>query len=247
MVAFPNCPALIAKLASYVDGCSAPRSFNSRYGKTEGWRSPAQGHQVWNRWFPKEGEGTQNKVWTDCEKRELAGMVTFIEKVYGLPFVNKWPGFSVNITKLIEFLPEAVFIRVQRDPLQTAQSILKGRRELVGNPNVSISRVPEGYENYVDRSYIEQVCAYLIGVEKQLDQESARIGEERFLSVRYEDFCLTPRKNLERIVDWYNQVGGYRFKMRNTDLPTFDISNTQKVISEELDALRECLSSWDGL
>jgi len=246
MVAFPDCPALVAKLVSYINGCDAPRSFSSHYGKTEGWRSPAQGYQIWSRWFPKEGEGTQDKDWTEYEKNELAGMVTFIEKVYNAPFLNKWPGFSVNILKLIEALPGAMFIRVQRDPMQTAQSILKGRRELTGDPNISISRVPNNYSNYMGRSYIEQVCAYLRGVEIQLDQESRKIGEEKFLTVRYENFCVAPQEELKKIIDWYYQVAECKLKVLSLDLPAFEISTAQKVTPVEADALQECLLSLNN-
>jgi hypothetical protein len=244
MVAFPNCPALVAKYTSYINDCKTQKIFSSHYGKIKGWCSPSQGHQVWSRWFPKEGEGTKSINWTDCEKKQLVGTISFIESVYNAPFINKWPGFSVNISKLIEAIPQAVFIRVKRDPLQTAQSILKGRRDLTGDPYTSISRVPKNYKYYASKSYIDQVCAYLQGVEAQIDQESSQIGEDKFLSIRYENFCLAPQKNLEKIIDWYREVGNYKLNIQHMDLPIFEISNSQKVSNEELYALRECLSSW---
>jgi hypothetical protein len=241
-VAFPDAPSSVARFAAYINGCSTPKSFDSKYGKTSGWRSPAQGYQVWNRWFPKEGEGTGRTDWTDHQRGALAGTVALIEKSCSAPFINKWPGFSVNILPLVSALPESLFIRVQRDPLQNVQSILRGRYELAGKPDVSISRVPERYQEYANRDYIEQVCAYLLGVEEQLDRDSKMVGQERFLTIKYEDFCLDPLARIKDIGEWYRTVTGLTLEIRNTDIPsTFTVSRSQKVSAEELLALTRCL------
>jgi hypothetical protein len=242
MVAFPEAPSLTAKFTSYMNGCNAPRSFSSKYGKTSGWRSPAQGYQVWNRWFPKEGEGTGKIDWSEQQQARLAGTVASIERSYNAPFINKWPGFSVNILPLLNALPESLFIKVQRDPLQNIQSILKGRYELTGKPDVSISRVPKGYSEYADRDYIEQVCAYFLGVERQINQDSKIVGVEKVLTIKYEEFCLNPSARLRDIREWYSIMTGYELKMRNDYIPpTFIASQTQKVSTEELLALQACL------
>jgi hypothetical protein len=241
-VAFPDAPSFVARFVAYINGCGTPKSFDSKYGKTSGWRSPAQGYQVWNRWFPKEGEGTGRIDWTDHQRRALAGTVALIEKSCSAPFINKWPGFSVNILPLVSALPESLFIRVQRDHLQNAQSILRGRYELAGKPDVSISRVPESYQEYANRDYIEQVCAYLLGVEEQLDRDSKTVGQERFLTIKYEDFCLDPLARIQDVRDWYRTVTGSTLETRNNDIPdTFTVSRSQKVSTEELLALTRCL------
>lgn len=243
MVSSLGYPALMAKILSYVGGCEAPRAFDSQYGKTRGWRSPAQGHQIWSRWFPKEGERTKDMNWGDSERRSLVGTVSFIEESYNAPFVSKWPGFSVSVLALANAFPESLFIRVQRDPVQNAQSVLKGRRDLVGNPSISISRVPGVYQQYADSSYIEQVCAYVLGIEEQLNHDARSIGEERVLTIEYEGFCLDPRGELARISRWYDQLSGHRLQVRKHDVPqAFAVSTTQKVTPEEVDALTSCLT-----
>ena len=59
MVRFPTFPAIVAKLASYVCGCTPLGIFTSEHGKTAGWRSPSQTYQIWSRWFPRQGDRTE--------------------------------------------------------------------------------------------------------------------------------------------------------------------------------------------
>ena len=244
MKLFPKVPAVAAKSLSYVNGCNPPNDFMSTYGKTNGWRSPAQGHEIWNRWYPREMINSNDTLLSEPQRESFKGTIAYIEKVYNAPFINKWPGFSVFVQELAAMFPDALFVRITRDYLQNAQSILKGRYELVGNPNVSISRVPKGYEQFKHRSYTEQVCAYLLGIESQLNQDMVELGNDRFFKIKYEDFCNEPVAMVENIRDWYKQKTGSEIEIRNTNIPnSFKISNTLKVKKEEVEALKTCLNS----
>jgi len=244
---FPITPAIVAKLASYAHGCSPPKLFNSIYGQTKGWRSPAQGYQVWNRWFPRNGVGTRKISWTDKNRKSFAGTISFIEKSFDAPFISKWPGFSTNILSIVDAVPASLFIRVKRDYLQNAQSILKGRYDLTGNPNISISRVADSYNAYAHRPYTDQVIAYLFGIEQQLNRDSEIIGKNRVLTVKYEDFCLDSVARLKEIQEWYKVMTSCELRIRHDDIPaSFALSQSQKTSSEEKLALKDCLEKMSS-
>jgi len=241
MTFFPSVPAITAKILSYVNGCSSPKNFSSNYGKVKGWNAPSQGHQIWIRWFPKN-QSANRLEFSQANKRKLTGTLSYIEKCYQAPFVNKWPGFSVYLLQLASAFPNALFIRVQRDYLQNAQSILKGRYDLTGDPGKSISRVPVSYKQYEGRDYIEQVCAYLYGIEEQLKFDIQKIGSDKVFNVRYEDFCTQPLNIMRQLKDWYDSMSGRSISIRNNDFPDkFHISKTQKIDDSELEVLNRKL------
>ncbi len=240
----PEFPSISTSLLSKFNGCNPPKLFNSKYGKTRGWHSPSQGDQIWSRWFPKKsGEGI---VHTDNERKQMTGTVSCIEKKFKGPFVAKWPGFSIYISHIAKLFPNAVFIWVQRDSLQNVQSVLKGRYELTGDPHVSFSRVPESYIKYNNSNYIQQVCAYVLGVEEQINKDIQKIGRNKCFNIQYEDFCKDPKESLNKFIQWYYDKTGFLLKIRNDDLPnSFTVSNSQKLSSEKVDALAKTLSEME--
>jgi hypothetical protein len=140
----------------------------------------------------------KDEIHPDC----LIKLVEFIQKTSHRPFINKWPGLSVYIPFLISAFPEALYLRVTRDPVETALSVLNGRRKLVGEEAVSISRVPEGYEMFQEMSPYHQVVAYVIGIESQLNRDLEPVKDNVF-DVPYESFCADPERLREDIVEWH--------------------------------------------
>lgn len=238
MAFFRGCPKLTAKLASPFGACNAAPSFESWYGKARGWNAPNQGNRIWSRWFRGMGPGAPL---TECAKRKMRTLVAFMEREFGLPFVTKWPSFSVYLGLLFEAFPEAVFVRVQRETLQTAQSVLKGRWDMKGDRTATISRLPSSYSGFANASPVEQVCAYVLGVEQDIDTAVRHIGQEKFLSIPYEQFCEEPQASMERIGDWYARLTGVRLPHRGRIPARFECSVGQKMSDADYTALKTYL------
>ena len=238
----PISPVIITKIFYFFNSKKLPNDFHSKYGKTKGFKGPNQGYKIWKRWFPKRKMETIDIVISEDQRREIIGIITSLEKIFKGPFINKWQGHGVNILKLNSLFPNALFIRVHRDHLQTAQSVLKGRREIFDDPYRSISRVPKSYRKYRDSDYIKQVCAYVLTVENKITEDSKTIGSDRFFDVKYEDFCKKPEEFLKNFISWYKKKTGYKIQFRNDDYPKeFNISKTKKVSSKELALLKKYL------
>lgn len=201
MSKYSFCPGALTKILWRVGLFDANSSYSSHYGKTPGWNGISQGSQIWSRWFPKSSGSVSQaneQVRLDC----LIDLVEFIQKTTRRPFVNKWPGLSVYIPSLISAFPDALYFRVTRDPIETALSVLNGRRKLVGDEAVSISRVPDSYEVFQGMPPCHQVVAYVLGVEVQLDRDLEAVTDNVF-EVRYESFCTDPERLRQEIVEWY--------------------------------------------
>ena len=240
---FPSCPGVVTRWAAGLGSCRPPSSFTSSHGRISGWNSPNQGHVVWSRWFVGPGAYTGSLRLSETDRKEMRGVIGMIETACAAPFIAKWPGFSVEMSTLAELFPEAVFVRVRRDHLQVARSVLKARRDLTGDPRRTISRLPSGYEPYLERDYIEQTCAYVLGVEADIDRDTELIGTERFFEIPYERLCAAPREFVAELSGWYHELCGYRLETRCEIPSQFTCSVGRKIGEEDYHRLEQRLKT----
>ena len=239
MVYFASSPVLAVRW--FAKNCDPPRKFESWYGITRGLSAPNQAPEIWERWF-EPGQKYAGPGSLDVNKsNELRATIAHLEEVFEAPFVNKWQGHAVHIRPLVEALPNLLFIRVKRDPLQVAQSILKGRMELRGTQNSWTSVRPSGYQRIADKSPIEQVCGQIYYVERDMDRDSEETGIDRFFEVDYRRICTEPKAVLRDIREFYERRSGYSLRERYMVPDSFPYSDSQKVGESDMRALDSCL------
>ncbi len=185
-------------------------TFESYYGATRGWNGPHEGHWVWNQFFPDDAPShyVPPGYLAPRQRRDLYRIVAGTERVFGRPFVSKHIRNSVRIQALAEVFPTALFIQCQRDPLDTAQSIYIARtRDLpfvehaVRDPaRWWFSVKPREYAEIKDKGLVAQVCEQVYAIQRQIVQDRAVLGQERFLTVKYSDLCQRPQDEMERVV-----------------------------------------------
>ncbi len=243
---FPLSPVIISRVSSHFGDCIPPKIFTNRYGLTKGWSAPHQGIQIWRRWF-SEGMNYIGPNSIESHKLiQLRNTIAAIETTFNLPFVNKWQGHTVHIYPLVEAFPDALFIRIRRNPLQVAQSLLKSRYDLFGNPAAWTSTKPKEYEKIKNKHYIDQVCEQLYYLEENMDNDSNSVGIDRFLEIDYANLCGNTNAVLEKVRNFYRDSSGYTLKTRNP-IPTFlDPSNSRKVGDEDFDALKQRVNQLFG-
>jgi len=240
---FMGCPALASRATACFGGCDAPEQFSSYYARTRGWRSPHQGHPIWSQWFPMGTQGEAAQHWTNKQRRHLVGLVAAIENAYRSPFIAKWQGFAVDLQSVQCAFPQAVYIRVRRDFLQTAQSVLRGRYQLLGSPHKTFTRLPQGHDQLFSDNYIEHVAGYVLSMEEKMDRDAAMIGKERFFELTYDQFCRAPGNHVDRIREWYKKMTGAPLEKRNPTPHEFTPSSTPKVSEEEYTRLGEAIAA----
>lgn len=232
-------PSLGVRFFLSDNSCNPDFDFKSNYGKIKGSNSPNQGNLIWGSWFKGRGADLDFK---ESDMKDIRRFVSMFDKKFCMPFVNKWPGFSVYLDTLHEVFPEALFVRVRRDPLQTAQSVLKGRKDLKGDESLSISRLPSCYNNFIKSNYIEQVSAYVAGVELDIDSSEKKIGEDRFFHIKYDDLCKNPDKIMIELQQWYYRHSKYKLPLRDVIPKNFKVSNNRKVEIDAFEKLKKSLS-----
>ena len=230
MSRYPRIPGTLTKVLGRFGHFDYIPDYRNFYGKTKGWNGPAQGSEIWSRWFPKSHE-VESDVICDLEEWKLANLIHFMQRASGRPFVNKWPGLSVYVPILRKLFPNALFVRVKREPIDTALSVINGRRQLLGDESVSISRVPRGYESFSKDTPYRQVAAYVMGIEKQLDRELKGCDDAVF-AVKYEEFCASPERLRASVIEWYSDLQTDNIIVKRTAAPIIIHPGSARILKD---------------
>ncbi len=230
-------PITTAKLAKQMGGEQNLGSFESSFGRTAGRGAPAEGETIWAYWFRNRYGPVEPEEVTPQQARGMYRAVAATEQIFGLPFFNKTTVLSLRIRAIRKVFPDALFIQVMRDPLDTAQSIYKARTTRY--PHWLGAR-PRECENVDGKSVLEQVCEQVYYVEKNIARERTAVGEQAFLTVHYKDVCANPQREAERIAAFMD-ANGAPAKLTRSLPESFELSHGRKVEEAEYHEMRRLL------
>jgi len=220
--------------------------FTSNYGEIKGVMAPSEAGGIWNRWYPTEHEEgynyTPKNFFNDQIKHLIYQTVAGIEVLFDAPFINKNVKHSVRILSLVEIFPDALFLRMIRDPYETAISILRGRKKIGATSWWSV--MPKEIDQLRNKDDIEQVAGQVYFVEKDILTDMKMVGEGRFFEVHYDDLCANPRKVLDEIATFYKRHGG-ELRIKYQIPSSFKKSRyEEQSLSKEERQLKEILSKY---
>ncbi|WP_420643175.1 sulfotransferase family protein [Candidatus Leptofilum sp.] len=230
-------PITTAKMAKRMGGDQNTGSFESNFGRTAGRAAPAEGETIWAYWFRNRYGPVEPDNVSPQQAQGMYQAVAATEQVFDLPFFNKTTVLSLRIGAIRKVFPNALFIQVMRDPLDTAQSIYKARTTRY--PTWLGAR-PRECENIDGKSVLQQVCEQVYYVEKNIARERAIVGEKAFLTVHYKDVCANPQREAERIAAFMD-ANGAPAKVRRALPESFKLSHGRKVEEAEYHEMRRLL------
>jgi hypothetical protein len=186
----------------------ATQSFDSSFGRTNGWFGPHEAASFWYRWFPRGdniyiGPGQTNKDVLEDFRIEITSMY----QTTSAPLLFKNTFNSMRIAPLVEALPEASFIVCRRDPVDTAQSILNARIKASGSKATWWSLPPREFNWIRQKPYWDQVVEQVYYTERQIDMDREWFGSDRFLDVSYRELCQNTKAEVGRIESYLKSRG----------------------------------------
>jgi hypothetical protein len=104
--------------------------------------------------------------------------------------VLKSPPHTARVARLLETLPAARFVHMVRDPRAVVPSAVHTARVLIESYGLQHASA-EAIEDWVFRHFELS--------HRRWDADRARLGPDRFVEVRYEDFVADPVAGLERV------------------------------------------------
>jgi hypothetical protein len=231
----------VARLTRWLGGQRPPNDLRSHFGTTRGWRGPNQGWQIWNRWLSESQHFIDPASLDPRAVGEMRATLHLLQVAQGVPFISKWQLHAPRLRALAAAFPEALFIHLRRAPEMTAQSILAGRRRFLRDETAWLSARPRDYERIRALEPLEQVCAQVVGLERDLREDQELIGTDRFMFLSYEALCLAPPAVLDGVADWYRERTGSPLTIRRELDASVDARYQLSVPPTDFERIRSAL------
>ena len=214
-------------------------SFESQYGVTPGLTDSHEFGYFWTRWL---GDGLHLKTYDRVRWQELRYWLRQIALTFDRPVLYKNVLVGMQLKGMFEICADSLFIRVVRDPVDNALSILKGREERFGDRNHWWSIRPPGYEKWLDLSYYDQIALQVTEINKLHD---AGIAENNIpvITVNYSELCGNPWKILSLFEKRLKSAG---FPVKRLNPPPQTFKHSTYTGSMDYKPMKEAIEKING-
>ncbi|MCH8331709.1 MAG: hypothetical protein IH946_10110, partial [Bacteroidetes bacterium] len=138
-------------------------SFTSDFGKTRELFEPHEFGYFWIHWLKMKDMPPY--IPTDVESKidwdGLYQTLLNISDAFGKPFAFKALSPGHHIARFAEMLDKALFIYIERDPLDVGLSLYQARMEYYNDPAQWWSMFPPEYDALKDLPYWEQIAGQI--------------------------------------------------------------------------------------
>lgn len=243
MMRFPSSPVCMARLLAPFGGCDPQESFRSRLGHIEGARAPSDGTKIWRRWFRDDPQYIPAGVLTPRQQREVRTTISLFQRAFAAPFINKTQRNCGRILALAETFPEAVFVRLHREPFEMVRSRLHIFRNPDNENRLWASARPSNFMEIVEEDPIQHICQQVVFTEIDIDRDRRVIASRGFFDVDYEGFCRQPVETLQTFAEFYRRQSGVILKKRHDIPDRFETRGSADVTPDDAEAIRKHLGS----
>ncbi|MEP2591036.1 MAG: sulfotransferase [Marinobacter sp.] len=215
--------------------------FLSQHGFVEGLDGPAEGLRFWEWWL---GCGLSDESCRSMPADRKHRRVVYISKVLKVltsqncPFVSAYLGHTLVPDTLASSFPDAVYIRIRRDPIANALSLLRSTRQSGGT---WFSVVPQECKDEEGLNEHERVAAQVYWLNRRLDDSEV---SRRSLTVHYEALCENPGRELDRIRQHCADFG-IKPPSRRPLPATFDFKTPDLVYDQDALKIKAALQSLE--
>ena len=216
-------------------------TFRSSQGFVRGLCGPAEGLRFWQYWF---ANGIDERLHRERDTAHMRRRANYLRKaIIALgseerPVVTGYLGHPLRLEQLQSTFPEAVFIRLHRDPLHNAISLLRCRQK---SDAEWFSVYPVECERHADESVHGQVAAQVYWLNSRLSE----LKGERVIHISYEDLCRNPAGSLQSIVTFCNALG-MRLEHGQALPKSFDMGGLDENSREDVNIIREHLGKLES-
>lgn len=212
--------------------------FTSDYGKTNSLAEPHDFAYFWHKWllfskFPYDYEAVRNHI----DWNSLRACLSKMSHKWGKCGVFKGVNPSYHLSRIAQTYQKSLFIYIQRDPIDVAVSLRKGRMDNYGDLNKWYGQTPHPdiYHDLIKRPYNEQIAGQIKHLTDLFESELEQIQSEKVLRISYKDFCEDPNNVINTIQSRIKSLYNYqietncaispesiKFSSHSPELPFYD-------------------------
>ena len=230
-----NIPITATRLYNIFSSQTSSIELTSNFGKSSNLYGPNEFGKFWYRWFSKTHELKDNYPLIENKLRlEIAGLT----KIHQKPMLFKNVINSMRINVLSQIFDNSIFIVLNRDNLDIAQSILNARIELYNNKNHSWSVITSALQTDPEIPYYKQIVHQIRGVTSNINLARKNIGDNKFIFVDYKELCNNTDQVLKSIHSQLN-TRGIRVDAYNNYPNKLNYSTGKKVSDADYNLLKD--------
>lgn len=181
-----------------------PSDFSSFHGDTKEECAPNECGKWWYQFF-RVTPTYVRLCDVDNEKMEnFRKCLEEITRAFGKPIALKNLYASLRLQAIGHYLPESLFIVVNRNEVDNGHSLLEARHNVFGNYDTWWSMEPQEISRLKELPAHEQVIEQIRQIHKTIDDDldSAGVPSSHRFDLNYEEFCKDPNKTIEAIRIW---------------------------------------------
>ena len=178
--------------------------FKSRHGFVPGLDGPAEGLRFWQWWLDCGLSDRDCDALPATKRQRRSGYLRRVFSVLareGQPFATAYLGHTLVPERVNQAFPGAIVIRLRREPVSNALSLLKSMR---ANGTDWFSVKPHECDAMESATKHERVAAQVYWLNRRLDDVAC---SGTMLTVHYEKLCENPEREVERIHNWCVENG----------------------------------------
>ena len=230
-----NIPLIATRLYNRFSSQKSSIELSSNFGKSSNLYGPNEFGEFWYRWFSKTHELKDNYPLIENKLRlEIAGLT----KIHQKPMLFKNVINSMRINVLSQIFDNSIFIVLNRENLDIAQSILNARIELYNNKNHSWSVITSALQTNPEIPYYKQIVHQIRGVTSNINLARKNIGDNKFIFVDYKELCNNTDQVLKSIHSQLN-TRGIRVDAYNNYPNKLNYSTGKKVSDADYNLLKD--------
>jgi hypothetical protein len=219
-------------------------SFASEFGRTSGIEEPHEFGYFWTRLLGYEElaqpEDSQSAA---IDWNRVRVVLTNMVEAYGMPIVFKSFMLGWHIQEVQQVLPKTCFVRVRRDSVQNALSVLNTRRGYAADTDTWVGLKPREHAWLENESTWRQVAGQVVFTDAAVTREIQRAGGRNVLDVSYENMCTDPRGFLGQVRDLLN-LHGARVELVGELPRSFQVSELPGNSPDEVEGVRAAVEEF---
>jgi hypothetical protein len=242
---FWRAPVYGMRLSRHLGTTRAEFTYESTFGTPRSVFEPHEFSYFWQHWMQNDrldpATGAQAAP-GDVDWAGFRRVVGQMQREAGRPLALKGLSALGRIPELAAELPRCLFVHIERDPVDTAASLLAVRRHYYGSEEPWWSLYPAGHPELAQLDPVSQVAGQVALLRRQLRREleeaAAPVVETTCASL-----CANPQEVVEAVRATARDAFGVEIARSDRVLPTLAYRRTEEPRAE---AIRSALARFDG-
>lgn len=198
-------------------------SFRSNYARTT---EPQDIHEFgyfWRDLLKKENMSDVTQVRErekDIDWEYVRRVLASIQQEFNKPMVFKNIFGSYHLKVLKEILGKVVYVYIERDPLDSAISILQARQKYYSDLNTWWSYTPIEYDEIKDLDYMEQIAGQVYFLHRYYQQQVLEHADCS-VTIKYEQLAKDPMSVIKLVKEKSLSANDYELQVAQTPPEAF--------------------------